>query len=137
MEAGIQRGSLACLSILLGTVGSQKFPLTGALYYLSSCQALKGTPSPGSLLVSYWHGMWEEIGYSDGSTPACDSAVLPWLLDCQTFLQRHFPPQCPSSCPLGTSLYNQQQSSPWDFSPIPTLQLPATAHSRELCSYLW
>ena len=45
------------------------------------------------------------------------------------FLHRHFPPQSPPSHPFDPFLYSQQQPSPWDFSTIPKLQLPAAAPS--------
>ena len=62
----------------------------------------------------------------------CDSAILPCLRGCLAFLRRHFPPQSPPSCSLGPSPCRQQQTSPWDFSPIPMIQLPAAALSRGL-----
>ena len=34
--------------------------------------------------------MWGERGYSDGSTPRCDSAVSACFSGCLTFLPRHF-----------------------------------------------
>ena len=73
---------------------------------------------------------WGERGYGDGYLPHswlnCIS-LLPWL---PTFLHRHFPPQSPSSHSLDLSLHSQQQPLPWDCSPIPKLQLPATMPSR-------
>ena len=62
--------------------------------------------------------------------PTHDSAVSPCVRGCQAFLHRHFPPQSPPSHPLDPSLHSQQQPSPWDCSPIPKLQLSATAPSR-------
>ena len=67
----------------------------------------------------------------------CDSAVLPCFHGCLAFLHRHFPPQCPPSHPLDPSFCSQQQPSPWDYSPIPELQLPAAAPSREPASLSW
>ena len=61
--------------------------------------------------------------------PTRDSAVSPCFHGCQTFLHRHCPPPSPPSHPLDLSLCSQQQSSPWDRSTIPKLQLPATAPS--------
>ena len=73
-------------------------------------------------------GVWGERGYSDGSTPC---ALPPW----------------PPSFPLGAfpmwisflpspqlSPQSQQQFLAWYCSPIPTLHLPATMHSRGLAS---
>ena len=50
------------------------------------------------------------------------------------FLYRHFPPQSSPLHPLDLSLQSQQQSSPWDCSTVPKLQLPAAALSRGLVS---
>ena len=66
--------------------------------------------------------------------PACDSAVSPCLRDYLVFLQRHFPPGSPPSCPLWPSPHSQQQTLPWDCSSIPILQLLAGMHSRRLAS---
>ena len=66
-----------------------------------------------------------------------DSAVLPCFHGCLAFLHRHFPLQCPPSHPLDPSLCSQQQPSPWDYSTIPELQLPAAAPSREPASLSW
>ena len=67
-------------------------PLTGVLLCRSVQQALKGAPWVGSYSVVQCirhlmgqplycsaadSGMWRERGYGDGSTPTCDSAVLP------------------------------------------------------------
>ena len=77
-----------------------------------------------------------ERGYGDGSTPACDSAVLPCFHGCLASLHRRFPPQSPPSHPLDPSLHSQQQPSPWDCSTIPKLQLPAAVPSGLLASIL-
>ena len=58
------------------------------------------------------------------------SAVLPCFHGCLAFLYQHFPPRSPPSHPLNPSLQCQQQPSPWDYSTIPKLQLPAAAPSR-------
>ena len=62
--------------------------------------------------------------------PAGDSALSPCFLGCLAFLHRLFPPQSPPSHHPDPSLCSQQQPSPWDFSTIPNLQLPAAAPSR-------
>ena len=59
-----------------------------------------------------------------------DSAVSPCFHGCPAFLHRHFPPQSPPSRTLYQSLRSQQQPSPWGFSTISKLQLPAAAPSR-------
>ena len=82
-----------------------------------------------SLLIS-WHVGRETTVMA--ASPACDSAVSPYLHDYLTFLQRQSPLQSPPSRPQGPSPCSQQQTSPWDCSPIPTFQLPATMHSRGL-----
>ena len=58
------------------------------------------------------------------------SAVSPCFHGFLAFLHRHFPPQSPPSHPLHPSLCSQQQPSPWDYSTLPKLQLPATVPSR-------
>jgi len=60
----------------------------------------------------------------------CDSAVLSCFHGCLAFLHKHFPPRSPLSHPLGPSLHSQHQPSPWNFSTIPKLQLPAAAPAR-------
>ena len=49
---------------------------------------------------------------------------------CLAFLQGHSLPWSPHSCPLGPSPHSQQQSSPWDYSPIPMFLLLATTLTR-------
>ena len=61
--------------------------------------------------------------------PACDSAVVPCLHGFQAFLQKHSLRPYLLSCLLRPSLWSQKQSSPWDWSPVPTLQLPVTTRS--------
>ena len=63
-----------------------------------------------------------------------DSPVSPCSHGCLAFLHRRFPPQSPPSHPLDPSLCGQHQPSPWDWSTIPKLQLPATAPSRRPAS---
>ena len=53
----------------------------------------------------------------------------PCFHGCLAFLHRHFPPQSPPSRPLGPTPHSQQQTSPWDCSTIPTLQLPGAVPS--------
>ena len=65
---------------------------------------------------------------------ARDSAVSPCLHGCLVFLHRNFPLRSPPSRPMGPSPRSQQQTSPWDCSPIPTFQLPAPVLSRGLAS---
>ena len=64
------------------------------------------------------------------AAPMHDSVILPCFHGCLAFLHKYFSPQSPPSHPLGLSLYNQWQPSPWDCSTIPMLQLPAAAPSR-------
>ena len=96
--------------------------------FLSVCQAFDG---PASLLFNSicWR-VGRERGYVMAPPPTRDSAVLPYFHGCLAFLHRHLPPQSPLSYPLNPSLCSQQQSSPWDRSTIPKLQLPATEPSR-------
>ena len=123
--------------------------LDGVLPCILAHQVLKGAPWVGSCFVVQCvrclmgqplycsaadAGMWGKRGYSDGSTPTRDSAVLLCFHSCPAFLHRHFPPQSPPLTPLDQSLRSHQQPSPWDCSTIPKLQLPATAPSRELAS---
>ena len=61
--------------------------------------------------------------------PACDSAVVPCLHGFQAFLQKHSLRPYLLSCLLRPSLWSQKQSSSWDCSPVPTLQLPVTTRS--------
>ena len=68
------------------------------------------------------------------SSCAHDSALLPCLYGHSAFLQRHFLPWSPPACPLILSPHSQQQTLPWDCSPISMIQLPATKHARELVS---
>ena len=65
--------------------------------------------------------------------PVCDSAVLPSLHGSLAFFQRHFTLWSPSH-PFGLSPHSQQQTSPWDCSLIPILQLPAATRSMGLSS---
>ena len=85
-----------------------------------------------SLLVSA--GMWGDRGYSDGSTPCAWFSIIALCLWLFWFLPTHSPSWSPPSCPLGPSSQSQQQTSPWDCSPIPMLELPAPAHSRVFTS---
>ena len=64
--------------------------------------------------------------------PACDSAVVPCLHGFQALLQKHSLWPYLLSCLLLPSLWSEKQSSPWDCSPIPTLQLPAITRSSGL-----
>ena len=59
-------------------------------------------------------------------SPARNSAVSPWLHGCLVFLHRDFPLRSPPSRPIGPSPHSQQQTLPWDCSPIPMLLVPAT-----------
>ena len=70
-----------------------------------------------------------ERGYGDGPTPTHDSGVSACLHGCLILLRRRFPPQSPPSRPLGPTPHSQQQTSPWDCSTIPTLQLPGAVPS--------
>ena len=63
--------------------------------------------------------------------PACDSAAAP----CTHWLPRFPPKAFPatiSSHSLGPCPHSQQQSSPWDCSPVPVLQRPTAARSSGL-----
>lgn len=53
------------------------------------------------------------------------------------YLQRHSPPYSPPSCSLVPPPCSQQQSLPRNCAPVPTLQLPVTAHSDELVWGTW
>ncbi|CAM9160387.1 unnamed protein product, partial [Rangifer tarandus platyrhynchus] len=63
--------------------------------------------------------------------PMCDSAVSPCFHGCPAFLHQHIPTPSPPSYPLSPSLCNKQQTSPWDCSTIPKLQLPTAVPPRE------
>ena len=64
----------------------------------------------------------------------CDSGVSPCLHSCSAFLHRHFKLRSPDSHPLWPFTHSQQQTSPWDCSPIPALELPATVLELSLCT---
>ena len=90
--------------------------------------------APLTEVFLYWSavgtGTWGERGYSDDSIP-CSSALPPW--------PPGFPPRAFSMwisfLPAPQlSPQSQQQFLPWYYSPIPTLQLPATMHSHGLAS---
>ena len=55
--------------------------------------------------------------------PMHDSGVSPCFHGCLTFLHGHFPPQSPPSHLLDPSPHSQQQTMPWDYSPVPMVQL--------------
>ena len=77
---------------------------------------------------------WGERSYKDGSSPCTwlsSTAWLQWLLN---IAPKIFPTMTPPSCPAGLSPSSQQQPSPWDCSPVPMLQLPATVYFRRLGS---
>ena len=61
--------------------------------------------------------------------PMCDSGVSPCFHGCPAF-STGISPQSSTSHPLNLSLCSQQQPSPWDYSTLPKLQLPATVPSR-------
>ena len=115
-------------------------PLAGVLLCRSACQALNGAHWVGSYSVLQCVSIstvqllmlvcGEREAMVMAPPPMHDSAVLPCFHGCMAFLHRHFPPQSPCSHPLDLSLHSQQQPSPWDYSTIPKLQLPATAPSR-------
>ena len=122
-------------------------PLTGVLLCRSVPQSLKGAPWVGSYSVVqrarrlmgrplYCSAasavMWRERSYGDGSTPVCDSAVLPCFHACLAFLHRHIPPWSTPFYPLNLSLHSQQQPLHLDCPTIPKLQVPAAASSRTL-----
>ena len=136
---------MLCCSVCQAHKGA---PLTGVLLWCSVRKALKGLPWLGSFSVVWASGVWwvslsvvqllvqecGERGFRDGATPTHDSGVSACLHGCLIFLQRHFPPQSPSSCPLGPTPHSQQQTSPWDCSTIPTLQLPVAMPSGKHAS---
>ena len=106
-------------------------------------KALKGLPWWGPSLLFGWASLsvvqllvqaCGERGHGDGTTPMHDSGVSTCLHGCLIFLQRHFPPQSPPSCHLGPTPHSQQQTSPWDCSTIPTLQLPVAMPSGKHAS---
>ena len=77
--------------------------------------------------------MWREKGYNAGSTLhvwLSNGTLPPWL---PGFPPKTFPTAVSFLLSLGLSPCSLQPSSPWDFSPIPMLQLPAT-HSGGLMS---
>ena len=115
-----------------------------------ACQALIGAPGwgptgssvrqafggPASLPLSCgcWHVKREAV-----VTASPPSVAQPCFPGCRDFLHRHFP-RPPRSHSLDASLRSQQQPSPWDFSTMPRLQLPAAAPSRGPVScpeYVW
>ena len=83
------------------------------LWGLSLCQLLAAS-------------MWRERGFRAGFTLCVwlsSGTLPPWL---PGFPPKTFPTAISFLLSLGLSPCSQQQSSPWDFSPIPMLQLPAT-----------
>ena len=78
--------------------------------------------------------MCGERDYTDGSTLSLWFSRIsqpPWL---SGFPLRPFPPRSLPSCPLRLSPHSQQQTAPWDYFPVPVLQLPAASLSRGLAS---
>ena len=61
---------------------------------------------------------------------ACELAVLPCLHGFLVFLHRHLLPCSPPSHLLRLFPCSQQQTSPWDCSPVPIFPLLAAVHSR-------
>ena len=97
------------------------------LYFRSSCIWWAGLSVVQLLMLA----CGETEAMAMAPTPTCDSAVSPCFHGCPPFFHRHFSSQAPPSHPFDPFLYSQQQPSPWDFSTIPKLQLPAAAPSRE------
>ena len=125
--------------------GTQSAPTSWGPPLQISVSVTKGAPGWGPALQFSESGVWwvglsivqllmlsclEREAVVVAAPPMCDSAVLPCFHGCLAFLHRHFPPQSPPSPPLSPSLHGQQRPSPWDFSTIPKLQLPAAAPSR-------
>ena len=136
-------GVLLCCSACQAHRGAAL--LAGILLCRSAHQSLKESPWWGLTLEFSASGIcWASISIVElpmlacgekkamvmASPLMCDSAVLPCFRGCLAFLHWHFPPQSPPSHPLNPSLHSEQQSSPWDCSTIPKLQLQATAPSR-------
>ena len=106
---------------------AQTHPQAGVLPSCLAPQALTGPP--------LWGLCWSaaalalgEGGYGDAPRSACDSAC-----DLASLPARLCPPRPPPHVPSGRLpllFHSQQQTSPWGCSPIPTLQLPATAPPR-------
>ena len=98
----------------------------GQSYSVVQCKAFDGL---ASLLFSSHAGLWGERGCGEremAPPPKHDSEVSPCFHGCLA----HCPPRSPPSHSLNPFLCSQQQSSPWDCSTIPKLQLLATATSR-------
>ena len=112
---------------MFGASGTQRGSLAGVLLCSSVRQVFDAPPS-----VSFSCLCWrvEREAMVMAPPPTRDSAVSPGFHGCLAFLHWHFPPQSPPSHPLHPSLCSQQQPSPWDYSTLPKLQLPATVPSR-------
>ena len=104
---------------------AHRAPVAGVLFYSSVYQARGG---PASLLFSCWCWCLGRARLWWWLRPVC--MTQQYRFASMAFLHQHFPPQSPPSHPLNPSLLIQQQRSPWDFSIIHKLQLPATAPSR-------
>ena len=129
---------LGSYSVKLAPQALKGGTLAGVLLCRLAPQALKGAPWVGSCSVVQCVGRLigqplccsaadADVSGEDtvmAPTATCDSAVSPC---CPPW---HFPPQSPPSHPFNTSFCRLQQPFPWDYSTIPKLQLPATAHSR-------
>ena len=126
--------------------------LPGVLLCFLAHQALKGPPCLGSFSVAGhvrglkghflwglfsclvltrvfgWWGRGVGGGYRDGSPPVCDSAALPCLLVCLSFLQKHFPLQSPSG-PLGRLSSVNSRACP-GIAPQSLCSSPASLPSR-------
>ena len=141
LVAGNQKSSLALFLPSFACSGTCRAPLPGVLLCGLARQAHRGAPLAGVLLSSSVRQAFGGSVYCSAANererlwwrfhPTMhDSAVSPCFQVCPAFLHRHFPPWSPPSHSLNPSLLTQQQSSPWDCSTIPKLQLPTAVPSR-------
>lgn len=108
-------GLLAGPSVLLGPFPALTRSRLGSFSVAGHVRGLEGAPfllgcfQLSSADMCVWLGVCGGGGggYRDGSTPVCDSAALPCLLVCLSFLLQHFPlhlPQVPwAVCPQSTA----------------------------------
>ena len=110
-------------------------------------KSLQGKSDPRVLLCSSVSGLWwASLSIAQLPMVVCgereamvlapptkqDSAASLGFHGFLAFLHRHFQTWSPSSHPIDPSLHSQHQPWHWGCSPIPKLQLPATAPSRRL-----